>query len=70
MSTQDLTGVRWIKSSFSANNGTCVEFAALDDGQIALRSSNRPQDGAILFTRAEISAWLQGAKHGEFDHLT
>jgi hypothetical protein len=47
-----------------------VEFAALDDGQIALRSSNRPQDGVILFTRSEIAAWLQGAKHGEFDHLT
>jgi len=69
MSTQDLAGVRWIKSSFSAHNGECVEFAALDDGHVALRSSNRPQDGVILFTRSEIAAWLQGAKHGEFDHL-
>jgi hypothetical protein len=70
MSTQDLAGVQWIKSSFSGHNGDCVEFAALDDGQIALRNSNRPQDGVILFTRAEIDAWLKGAKHGEFDHLT
>ncbi|HEY2579212.1 MAG TPA: DUF397 domain-containing protein [Streptosporangiaceae bacterium] len=70
MSAQDLAEVRWIKSSFSSHNGDCVEFAALDDSRVALRSSNRPHDGVILFTRAEISAWLQGAKHGEFDHLT
>ncbi|HLX47484.1 MAG TPA: DUF397 domain-containing protein [Streptosporangiaceae bacterium] len=70
MNAQDLAGVRWIKSSFSGHNGECVELAGLDDGHIALRNSNRPQDGVILFTRAEIAAWLQGAKHGEFDHLT
>jgi hypothetical protein len=70
MNAQDLAGVRWIKSSFSSHNGECVECAALDDGHVVLRNSNRPQDGVILFTRAEIAAWLQGAKHGEFDHLT
>ncbi len=70
MSTPDLTGVRWIKSSFSGHNGTCAELAALDDGRIALRNSNRPQDGVIFFTRPEIDAWLKGVKNQEFDSFT
>jgi hypothetical protein len=28
-----------------------------------------PQDGAILHSRAEFAAFLDGAKNGEFDHL-
>ena len=69
MRTQDLTGVRWIKSSFSGYNGEYVEFVALDYGHVALCNSNRPQGGVILFTRSEIAVWLKGVKHCEFDHL-
>lgn len=62
--------VRWLKSSFSANDGNCVEMAGLADGRVAVRNSNHPDAGALIFTRAELSAWIAGAKHGEFDHLT
>jgi hypothetical protein len=60
----------WRTSSFSGNNGTCVEVAALPDGHIAMRNSNRPNEAAILFTRAEMAAWIKGVKAGEFDDLT
>jgi hypothetical protein len=60
---------RWRISSFSGNNGTCVELAGLADGRIAVRNSNRPEDGVVLFTRAEMDAWISGVKAGEFDDL-
>ena len=56
----------WRTSSFSGNNGTCVEVAALPDGPIAMRNSKHPDDGTILFTHAEINAWISGIKAGEF----
>jgi hypothetical protein len=59
----------WRTSSFSGNNGTCVEIAALPDGHVAVRNSNRPNEGTVLFTRAEMGAWLDGVKAGEFDDL-
>ncbi|MEV0701713.1 DUF397 domain-containing protein [Saccharopolyspora sp. NPDC050389] len=66
--------VEWRKSSFSGTggngSGNCVEAAALPDGRVAIRNSNAPDAGTILFTRAEISAWIKGVKAGEFDDLT
>ena len=49
----------WIKSSFCNASTACVELAAAGD-MIAVRSSNRP-DVEIYYTRAEISAWIDGA---------
>ena len=36
---------------------------------VAVRHSVTPEDGAILYTRDEFRAFLDGAKKGEFDHL-
>ncbi len=69
MAASHLTVTHWRTSSFSGNNGTCVEVAALPDGHIAVRNSNRPHDGLVLFTRAEMHAWISGVKAGEFDDL-
>ncbi len=69
MATTDLTTGGWFKSSFSGNNGTCVEAAALDDGRIAVRNSNSPSDGVVFFTRAEMDAWIKGVQADEFDGL-
>jgi len=66
----DLSTAAWRKSSFSNGVGACVEVAPLDDGRIALRNSNHPQAGVALFTRAEMDAYLQAVKAGEFDDLT
>lgn len=59
----------WRKSTYSGANGNCVEFAALEDGTVAMRNSRDPQGPAIIYTRAEIGALLAGAKDGEFDDL-
>ena len=62
-------GVAWRKSSHSNSQGNCVELAALPDGSVAVRNSRFPHGPALVYTRAEISALLAGAKDGEFDDL-
>jgi hypothetical protein len=66
----DLAGAAWRKSSHSNSQGNCVEFAALADGSVAVRNSRFPEGPALIYTRAEISALIAGAKDGEFDDLT
>jgi hypothetical protein len=46
-----------------------VEVALLPDGEIAVRNSRFPTGPALVYTRAEIAAFLAGAKAGEFDHV-
>lgn len=60
---------RWIKSRHSNAEGNCVEVAALVGGDIAVRNSRDPDGPALVYTPAEVSAFLAGAKEGEFDHL-
>jgi hypothetical protein len=70
VSSSHLATALWRISSFSGNNGTCVQVAALPDGRIAVRNSNQPDGGMVLFTPAEMTAWIHGVKAGEFDDLT
>lgn len=65
----ELTDVAWQKSRHSNPNGACVEVAVLPDGEIAVRNSRFPTGPALVYTRAEIAAFLAGAKDGEFDHV-
>lgn len=61
--------MKWIKSSFSTPSGNCVEFAQKLNGDISVRDSKDPHGPVLVFTRAEIDAFLKGAKSGEFDQF-
>jgi hypothetical protein len=61
-----LEGAFWRKSSLSGASGNCVEVAALDTGEFAVRNSRHPAGPALVFTRAEWIAFLNGVEHGEF----
>jgi hypothetical protein len=65
----DPASLAWRKSSYSDSGGACVETAVLPDHRVALRDSKQPDgDGAILlYPAAEWSAFVKGAKTGEFD---
>lgn len=69
MAATQLNGVAWQKSRHSNSQGSCVEFARLPDGGVAMRNSRFPDGPALVYTRAEIEAMLLGVKDGEFDHL-
>jgi Domain of unknown function (DUF397) len=59
--------LEWVKASMSASLGACVELALCGD-MIALRDSKDP-DVLLHLTPLEITAFIDGAKRGEFDHL-
>lgn len=59
----------WIKARKSAGNGgNCVELRRCDD-VIEVRDSKDRRGPVLRFTSAELDAFLDGARHGEFDHL-
>jgi hypothetical protein len=63
---QDLRGARWRKSSFSADQGECVEVASNLPGVLAVRDSKNPTGSALIFTPGEWDAFLTGLKRGQF----
>jgi hypothetical protein len=69
MAASELHDAVWQKSLHSNSQGTCVELARLPDGEVAVRNSRFPEGPALIYTRAEIQALLQGVKDGEFDDL-
>ena len=69
LTTRPETPLTWRKSSVSNHQGNCVEVAVLADGGVAVRNSRFPDGPRITYTRAEMSAFVQGVRAGEFDDL-
>lgn len=61
---------QWKKSSFSAQNGHCVEVAELDGHLIGVRDSkdNAPGCPVLTFDADGWRSFLAGLAAGEFDH--
>ncbi|MFD1366288.1 DUF397 domain-containing protein [Actinoplanes sichuanensis] len=55
------------KSSRSGSAGHCVQVQHLNNGTVAVSHSTDPKAGTIQYTAQERSAFLDGAKAGEFD---
>ena len=64
-----LTMARWRKSRVSNPSGSCVEIAELPGGKVAVRNSRDKSGPALIYPRADLAAFLRGAKNGEFDGL-
>jgi hypothetical protein len=53
----------WQRSRYCGATGACVEVAMLDDGTVAMRSSNQP-DHCLILSRAEWTSFVQGIRDG------
>ena len=69
MPAADLPGARWRKSGRSSAQGNCVELARLPGAGVAIRNSRDPDGPALVFTGAELDAFLGGVRDGDFDDL-
>ncbi|QIZ34173.1 DUF397 domain-containing protein [Saccharopolyspora sp. ASAGF58] len=56
----------WRKSTYSGDQGTCVEVA-FPGGAVAARDSKDPGGGALVFGHRSWSAFLAAAARGVFD---
>nr|WP_037886933.1 DUF397 domain-containing protein [Streptomyces viridochromogenes] len=66
----EIAGAQWVKATASDAIGECVELASVNESDVAVRNSRFPQGPALVFTRAEFTAFLHGAGEGEFNGLT
>lgn len=64
--TRDLADAQWSVSMF-CKDGDCVEVGRLADGAVAVRDTKNREQGSLVFTADEWTAFLAGAKAGQFD---
>ncbi|MEV6304778.1 DUF397 domain-containing protein [Actinoplanes sp. NPDC051861] len=58
----------WRKATKSGTSN-CVELAKVDGDTVAFRNSRQPDGAVVTYTRAELEAFIDGIKRGEFDDL-
>jgi Domain of unknown function (DUF397) len=68
LSEAERRALLWSKAHRSTASGACVEIASTV-GKVAMRDSKDPDGPILVYTPAEFSAFLEGARNGEFDHL-
>ncbi|MFG2967553.1 DUF397 domain-containing protein [Streptomyces sp. NPDC048288] len=62
----DISGVEWHCAPGTEQDEERVEIAYLPEGAVAMRSSLDP-DTVLRYTEAEWTAFVLGARDGEFD---
>ena len=67
--TSGLHEADWQASRHADPTEARVELAVLPGGAIAMRHSHHPGGPALIYTYAEIEAFIAGAKDGDFDDL-
>lgn len=67
MSSTDLSGAAWFKSSHSGSQGDCVEVAWLAEGAVVVRDSKNPSGPALIFGPAHWDLFVRGIMAGAFD---
>ncbi|WP_373291888.1 DUF397 domain-containing protein [Nocardia pneumoniae] len=67
MTSIDLSGAEWFKSSYSGSQSDCVEVAWLPEGSVGVRDSKNPTGPALVFSHGEWDAFTAGVNDGEFN---
>lgn len=64
---KDVHELYWQTSSFSGDNGACVEVAFTPDHGVGVRDTKDRSKPPHFYTAAEWNAFVAGVKAGEFD---
>ncbi|MFH9606677.1 DUF397 domain-containing protein [Streptomyces sp. NPDC017448] len=67
--TSESTTQQWVKSSYSGNGGSCVEWAprtASLTGTVPVRDSKNPHGPALTVAAAAFTSFVAGVKAGGF----
>lgn len=59
---------KWITASRSSASQNCIQMRRRDE-VVEVRDSKDPEGPVLRFAPGEFTAWLGGARDGEFDHL-
>ncbi|WP_380286149.1 DUF397 domain-containing protein [Kitasatospora purpeofusca] len=62
----DLSGVTWRKSSYTAQAGQCVEVSDSIPGAVPVRDSKDPSGPALIFPADAWRAFVGAVQAGEF----
>lgn len=68
--TTETTTQQWVKSSYSDNGGSCVEWApttAATTGTVPVRDSKNPGGPALAVAAEAFTSFVAGVKAGGFD---
>ncbi|MDX5575403.1 DUF397 domain-containing protein [Streptomyces sp. ID01-9D] len=68
--TTESTTQQWVKSSYSNNGGSCVEWAprtASTTGIVPVRDSKNPGGPALAVAAEAFTSFVAGVKAGGFD---
>lgn len=57
----------WFKSSYSMQNGDCVEVRNQDVSGMGLRDSKVPNSPVLTFTATEWTMFIRGVQADEFE---
>ncbi|MER5493883.1 DUF397 domain-containing protein [Streptomyces sp. NPDC002490] len=66
--TSNLATYHWVKSSYSNNGGTCVEWApahAADHGTVPVRDSKNPNGPVLALPTLAFTSFVTGIKAEE-----
>ncbi|MGM9335979.1 DUF397 domain-containing protein [Streptomyces murinus] len=64
-----ITDARWQKARASDAKNDCIEVARLSESEYAFRNSRFPDGPALIYTKDEFEAFLDGAGKGEFSNM-
>ncbi|MET8630947.1 DUF397 domain-containing protein [Kitasatospora sp. NPDC004669] len=62
----DLAHAAWRKSTYSAQEGQCVEVADGFSGQMPVRDSKDPEGPALIFPAEAWHSFVSAVRAGEF----
>ncbi|RAY11711.1 DUF397 domain-containing protein [Actinomadura craniellae] len=65
MAHRDTSRTAWRKSSYSGQNGNCVEIADLNENTIGVRDSTNPAAGHLTLSAGGFAALLARVKRDE-----